>query len=259
AAKTLTITNAGSAPLVISNVNILGQYSQTNNCTTLAPGADCSASIVFSPSSAGSQFGNLVVTDNSPGSPHTIFLTGSASDLQIVPGASGGASTPVTAGKPASYALTITPQGLSGLVTFSCTGLPKFASCAITPPTANLSSSPLNVMVTISTAQQQTAQLADSPMIFAGFSWLGLGLLALFWPVRRLLRGSRHAVAILLIIAATCATGFALAGCGGGASSGSTPPPTSTTQVTPQGTYTVNFVATSSAGSRTLPLTLVVQ
>jgi hypothetical protein len=257
-AQSLTITNAGSAPLVISNVNTVGQYSQTNNCATLALGASCSVSITFSPTSAGGQTGNLIVTDNSPGSPHVILLQGTAGDLQIAPGGSGGSSTTVSAGKPASYALTITPQGLSGQVGFSCTGLPQFAACAITPPTATLSGNPLNVSVTISTAQQQTAQLCTATSTtFAGFSWLGLLLLALLWPTRRLLRASRPFVTAVLALLALCATGFALAGCGGGSSS--TPTPTPTTHVTPQGTYTVNFVATSPAGSRTLPLTLIVQ
>ncbi|HXP08873.1 MAG TPA: choice-of-anchor D domain-containing protein, partial [Acidobacteriaceae bacterium] len=80
AAQALTISNSGTYTLTITGISITGtnapDFSQTNNCTALAPSATCSVSVTYTPSVAGGETANLSLTDNAPGSPHTISLTG---------------------------------------------------------------------------------------------------------------------------------------------------------------------------------------
>jgi Abnormal spindle-like microcephaly-assoc'd, ASPM-SPD-2-Hydin len=264
APKTVTLTNNGTAPLTVSSITATGDFSQSNNCATIVPGAICTINVVFSPTAPNDRFGMLTIYDDAPSAPQTTALMGTGADVQIAPGTTGGATANVAIGQPANYALTITPAAFTGQVSFSCTNLPLHAACTITPPTATLSAAPLNVSVTISTSQQ-TAMLAPASTAettFAGLSWTGLVLLIALWPVRRVLRESRFAAASGIVVLTLCVismTCFAFTGCGGGSSSGTTPPPTQPSALTtPAGTYTVNFVATSSSGSRAMPLTLVV-
>jgi hypothetical protein len=261
AAQNVTISNTGTATLHVSNVTVSGDYSQTNNCTAVAPGANCVVAVVFQPAAPNSREGTLAIADDDVSTQQTVGLHGTGTDVQITPGSTGSTST-VAAGQPANYALTIAPAGgFTGAVTFSCTSLPKYAACAITPPTTTLSTAPVNIAVTITTSQTQAASLSPLPIVIsAGVFWIGLLLVALLLPPRRTLRQSRFATATALVTLTLCVATFIFTGCGGGSSSGSTPPPPqSTTLTTPQGTYTVNFVVTSQAGSRTMPLTLTVQ
>ena len=77
----VTLTNTGEAPLTITNIGFTGanagDFSQTNTCgTSVAPGASCTISIIFTPTMAGARSASLSVSDNAPGSPQTVTLTG---------------------------------------------------------------------------------------------------------------------------------------------------------------------------------------
>jgi hypothetical protein len=66
--QTLTLTNSGTTPLPLDSISIAAgatEFSQTNACPqSLAAGANCTVSVTFSPSAAGSQNSLLnVVTD----------------------------------------------------------------------------------------------------------------------------------------------------------------------------------------------------
>jgi len=75
--QVVTLTNTGNGPLTVSSITATGAFSQTNNCTSsIAPGASCSIGIVFSPTTTGSLTGAVSISDNAPGSPQTIALTG---------------------------------------------------------------------------------------------------------------------------------------------------------------------------------------
>ncbi|MEZ0332842.1 MAG: choice-of-anchor D domain-containing protein, partial [Gemmatimonadales bacterium] len=82
APKTVTLTSSGTAPLVISQVTVSGDFS-FSGCgpSTLAPNATCTFSINFRPQSVGGLSGSIVVTSNAPGSPHTIALQGNGASL----------------------------------------------------------------------------------------------------------------------------------------------------------------------------------
>jgi len=80
-AKTVTLTNVGTTTLSITGIAITGtnagDFAQTNTCgSSLAAGASCTVSVTFKPSAKGSLSGILSVTDNAPGSPQTVSLSG---------------------------------------------------------------------------------------------------------------------------------------------------------------------------------------
>jgi hypothetical protein len=81
-----TLTNTGTQAVTINSIATTGPYSQTNNCgTSLAAGAACTINVVFTPTKSGTLTGSLVVTDNAPGSPQTVTLTGVGTVLQFSP------------------------------------------------------------------------------------------------------------------------------------------------------------------------------
>jgi uncharacterized protein YjdB len=77
AAQTVTLTNSGSAQLNISSIVATGDFSQTNNCSSVLPGStSCSVSVTFTPTAAGSRTGTLTFTDNATNSPQAVSLSG---------------------------------------------------------------------------------------------------------------------------------------------------------------------------------------
>ncbi|MCQ3828710.1 choice-of-anchor D domain-containing protein [Microbulbifer elongatus] len=81
--QVITVSNQGSAPLVISNTSApTAPFSITsNNCGTVAAGSSCAISATFSPSSEGSFGSAITLTSNDPDeSSLTINLSGSSSE-----------------------------------------------------------------------------------------------------------------------------------------------------------------------------------
>ena len=84
AAKTLTITNSGTATLSISSIALSGaqddDFGLTDSCgATLAAGKSCAASVTFKPVAAGAKAASIKITDGGSGSPQTVALTGTGS------------------------------------------------------------------------------------------------------------------------------------------------------------------------------------
>ena len=86
-AKSVTLTNNGSATLNISSISISGDYAiSANTCgSTLAVGANCKVSVTFTPTATGLRKGTLSFNDNAPGSPQTVALTGTGTSLALTP------------------------------------------------------------------------------------------------------------------------------------------------------------------------------
>jgi len=93
----LHLVNIGDQTLAInlSAIAISGtnaaDFSQTTTClVTLAPNASCSFAVTFNPATAGVESASLTVSDNAPGSPQTIPLTGTgiapSPSISFVPG-----------------------------------------------------------------------------------------------------------------------------------------------------------------------------
>jgi Abnormal spindle-like microcephaly-assoc'd, ASPM-SPD-2-Hydin/Beta-propeller repeat len=252
--QSVTFSNTGTTPLVVSGVTATGDFSQTNNCTTVGPGAGCSITVVFNPSAAGNRQGFLQISDNDPTKTQSVVLSGIGADLQIGTAGNSGATASVPAGQSASYNLTISPLGgFTGAVNFSCSNLPQYAACSFNPSSANVGSASISVAVTISTSQQSAALIPDrvwqtkAELCFAIFLLFPFALRRRGW--KDYFRNSSVRLRIIALVF------LPLAGCAGGGSSPAAPAPL----VTPAGTYTVNFVVSNAQFSRSLPLTLIVK
>ncbi|HVA64917.1 MAG TPA: choice-of-anchor D domain-containing protein, partial [Terriglobales bacterium] len=76
-AQTLSLQNLGNIPLALSAVAVTGPFSLVNGCgTSLAAGAQCALQVQFTPQAPGPATGSLAVTDNAPGSPQQVVLSG---------------------------------------------------------------------------------------------------------------------------------------------------------------------------------------
>jgi sugar lactone lactonase YvrE len=76
ATKTLTITNTGTNALNVTNVAASGDFSQTNNCTTVVASGNCTITVTFTPTASGLRSGAISVIDNASNSPQLIRLSG---------------------------------------------------------------------------------------------------------------------------------------------------------------------------------------
>jgi hypothetical protein len=80
AAKTITVSNTGSATLDISSITISGPFAQAasaNACgSTLAAGKTCQIKVTFTPTGVGVETGTLTISDNAANSPQTVPLSG---------------------------------------------------------------------------------------------------------------------------------------------------------------------------------------
>jgi Abnormal spindle-like microcephaly-assoc'd, ASPM-SPD-2-Hydin len=78
------LTNSGDQLLAISATSATGPFSATNNCGSgVAAGASCMFTVTFTPTTGGTQSGNLSITDNAPGSPQTVSLTGIGQNIEF--------------------------------------------------------------------------------------------------------------------------------------------------------------------------------
>lgn len=84
----VALTNKGKTPLTISNIAIGGtwanQYSQTNNCVgTIAAGASCKISAVYTPTITGFSPAPMTITSNDSESPMILYLQGQGTQVGI--------------------------------------------------------------------------------------------------------------------------------------------------------------------------------
>jgi hypothetical protein len=77
AAREMTVTNIGNAPMKIASIVPGGDYSQTNTCGVATPiGASCVVSVTFTPTAAGTRSGIITFNDNLKSSPQVVALSG---------------------------------------------------------------------------------------------------------------------------------------------------------------------------------------
>jgi hypothetical protein len=118
ALQMVTVTNSGNATLTINgDFTISGDFGFGDQGTcqySLAPGASCTASIVFKPTASGTRTGVLTLNDNAANSPQVINLSGSgvSTSPTPTPTPTPGVSCTVTVSTAAdlqSYAKSATP------------------------------------------------------------------------------------------------------------------------------------------------------
>ena len=80
ASKTVTLTNTGTAGLLLSPIASSGDYGESDNCpvtpSTLAAGAHCTITATFSPSVPGAISGEITLADNAANTPQMVNLSG---------------------------------------------------------------------------------------------------------------------------------------------------------------------------------------
>jgi probable HAF family extracellular repeat protein len=86
----VTLKNTGTTSLTISRIAITGpnagDFTQTHTCgSSLAAGGSCTVSVTFKATQIGKRTGTLSVTDNAHGSPQTVSLSGSGTDVVLSP------------------------------------------------------------------------------------------------------------------------------------------------------------------------------
>ena len=116
-AQTVTLYSEGNAPLTGISITITGDFAKTTACTTsLAAGANCTISVTFTPTATGTRTGTLSISDNAPGSPQTVSLsgTGTGAVLSLSP-ASLTFSSQTVGSTSAAQNITVTNTGNAAL------------------------------------------------------------------------------------------------------------------------------------------------
>jgi len=167
ASQAIKLTSTGATALSISSIATAAPYSQVNNCgTSLAPGANCTINVTFTPTVAGTLKGTLTVSDNAVGTPQTVALSGAGTVMNLTPTtlsfgnqARGTSSAPqnITMTNIGSTDVSITTIGISGAQSssFSQTNncgstLAAGASCTIAVTCTPQVTGGLNASVSVS-------------------------------------------------------------------------------------------------------------
>jgi hypothetical protein len=182
ASQTVTVTNASAHTVTFSSITSIGEYLENNNCpTTMNPGQNCTITLNFAPTTAGTQNGSVTLSDDTPGSPKQIIkLTGigESNAVSFVPATltfpgttPGTSSAPMTtslyndgAATVSISSIGITPPGATFTETNSCPAtLSSGQSCTVsvvfTPPDSGNYSTMLSVSDN-ATGSPQTAALS---------------------------------------------------------------------------------------------------
>jgi Abnormal spindle-like microcephaly-assoc'd, ASPM-SPD-2-Hydin len=86
-AKSVTLTNTGNGTLNIASVKVTGDFAiSANTCgAQVAAAASCKVSLTFTPTAKGMRTGALSFNDNAPGSPQTVALVGTGTQIALSP------------------------------------------------------------------------------------------------------------------------------------------------------------------------------
>jgi hypothetical protein len=104
-AQKVTVTNSGTTAATVSGVTVTGDFSQTNDCASIAVGGSCAVNVTFTPTASGPRTGTLTVTSNANNSPSTVSLSGTGID----------STTNIAAGQPASASTVNSPYVASNM------------------------------------------------------------------------------------------------------------------------------------------------
>jgi hypothetical protein len=284
----ITITNSATGPnagpLTFTGVSVKGPSSNdfditTDSCTTgsVSPGGTCTVQIAFRPLQASvcgtdsTRNATLTLTDNAPGSPQSVALTGAAEDF--CPSSSTGdvAILPITPGSPPTISpypqlLVSSSAGFSGNVMLSCsvtpveTEGPTCTMSASSVPVSPTTPGQFTVSVT-TTAPTSTSRVPgarrpqNTPPNYRELVGAFLVAVAVLIAAARSKKRSLGLMQAAQTGALFLALAAALAACGGGAASDPSADPG-----TPVECYTITVTATvsSTTASRTLQLPLPV-
>jgi hypothetical protein len=249
---TVTVSNTGITTALSNLVLAVPAGFQLANDTcaaSLGPGMSCTAGVVFTPTAAGLQMGNLTVSSSSAANAVSLPLQGMGFDFTVA--VYGSNTQSVAEGLTADYTLIFTPlNGSSGSFSFACGSLPANAVCGFSGASGVVSSGATgSVTVAVSTGSSTTAVRLQRHAIWRFLPVLcGLLLLPSGWKKRRKVW---YNVALLAMMAggvSSCTVSGGGSGGGGGIIPGTTP----------AGTYSITVTVTSNGLSHSIPVTLTV-
>ncbi len=121
-AQKVTLTNTGLGTLMINGGGVSGEFGATTTCgKVLDPGGSCTISVTFKPRTKGTLNGDVSVTDNAPGSPQKLPLTGVGTYVQLSPASVNFGTQPINTTSVPKY-ITLVNKG-SSTVNFTGTGI----------------------------------------------------------------------------------------------------------------------------------------
>ncbi len=253
--QTVILTNQSASPVVVSKVSITGDFSQTNNCGTVASGGTCSVTVGFAPSASGSRTGTLTIVTGI-GASQLVALSGTGVDFGLT--SSTGSET-ITDGETATYKLTVTPIAGSfmGAIQLSCSGQPAGTTCAFSPSAVTPGANPATVTMSIATAATTSRLLPahSGSSYFALAAWIPFQGLGLFGIVFVGSKPRSKKLAALVMLALVIAALLFMSACAGGTGIVSSGGQTGTQT----GAYTISATGTSGSLKHSVPLTLNVQ
>jgi hypothetical protein len=269
-AQTITLTNSGNANLTFSAASaVSGPFAIAASGTTcsssnpVAANSTCTVAVTFTPTAGGAASGSVSFSDNAVNSPQSVALSGTGEDFTFTTPAGSSTTASVTRGQTATFTLSVGGQGgISGTVTFTCTGAPSQSTCTVSPNPLTVGGTAANVTVTVTTT---AAGMGARPFTMPppspglrGLWMLALGMIAVACLIGRCQPGLKRR-STLALLAFGVLLMAALAGCGGGGSIGPSPLPN---PGTPGGTYPLTVTATTGSGtsavSHSMTLTLTV-
>jgi phospholipase C len=143
----VTLTNNAVGPLSITSITISGDYTQTNTCgASVAANSSCKITVTFTPSTTGTRYGAVTITDGDGASPQVVNLTGIGTQISLSPPSLTFAAQNVgTISSPQSVTVTNNGPAALSLSSISLTGDPASSSQAIDEypgvPTSNYTES----------------------------------------------------------------------------------------------------------------------
>jgi hypothetical protein len=236
AAQTVTVKNTDpAAKLIMSSLVATGDFNvSSNGCTSLlTPGQSCTIGVTFTPSTAGSRIGTLVINGNGNDFPFTVGLSGTGNGTGTSPTGTtpdftltGPTTQAVKAGTPATFSISLAAiAGFNQAVSLSCTGTGSI-TCSVSPTQVTVSGSTAQtatVTVNVSGGGGVIIGSLEHPakVPFAGGPGRPGRLLALMLPFGTLglvLHGRRRRWLALLLLLLCLGVCVGMIGCGGGGS-----------------------------------------
>lgn len=232
----LQINNSGTAPLTFTYSFTSPEFSfdpNTNlvNPVTVAAASSVTGGLQFKPSAAGTRTAQFISTDNAPGSPHAVQLTGTGvnvpnNDFAVILDPGAPATITVKAGQTATF----TVWSLAGLgldtpisagANIQCTGGPSGTMCITNPPgffaLSALGNSREKIMVSVTPPAAAASLHRGLPLLWGLVCLSGMVL-----AFRRRVTWGAAVLAAIIVFASS------LIACGGSSKKGNTTPLTIT-------------------------------
>src|SRR5581483_3806703 len=76
ASQIVTLTNSGNSSITVSSIVPSGMYNETNDCTVLNSGQNCTIDVTFTPSTIGTTNGAVTITSSAHAGPQSIGISG---------------------------------------------------------------------------------------------------------------------------------------------------------------------------------------